>query len=164
MRRGPVSKAVIAMMTSSLSTPETPDESLEGTGTSGWAANGDLIQEQTQFGHCQNFVSACDFLDSSVQISPIGSIKRHRTGRRDMAAESIYAPAGSRIDLRFDGPVHLLVIYEEGARREGETSIDGVAQSRLRNFANKLTFVPAGHPYREWHETSRPTRITFLYL
>jgi AraC family transcriptional regulator len=69
-----------------------------------------------------------------------------------------------RIDFRFDSPMHLLVIYDEGARREGETSIDGLTQSRLHNLVNKLTFVPAGHIYHEWHETSRPTRITFLYL
>ena len=27
-----------------------------------------------------------------------------------------------------------------------------------------MTFVPAGHTYREWHETSAPLRATYLYL
>src|SRR5262249_47930720 len=36
--------------------------------------------------------------------------------------------------------------------------------SRLRRFANKLTFVPAGNSYREWHEISTPVRVTYLYL
>jgi len=54
--------------------------------------------------------------------------------------------------------------YLEGARREGETVIDGLAPSRLRNFADKLTFVPAGHAYYDRHETSAATRITFIYL
>jgi AraC family transcriptional regulator len=60
--------------------------------------------------------------------------------------------------------MHLLVLYEDGARRDGETSIDGLPPSTLRKFANKLTFVPAGHPYREWHDTSTPLRATYLYL
>jgi AraC family transcriptional regulator len=78
--------------------------------------------------------------------------------------ESIYAAARSRIEIRYDAPAHLLVLYEDGVRREGETSIDGLPPSTLRNFANKLTFVPAGHSYREWHETSTALRMTYLYL
>jgi hypothetical protein len=38
-------------------------------------------------------------------------------------------------------------MYNEGARRDGETSIDGFAPSKIRNFAKKLTFVPAGCGY-----------------
>jgi AraC family transcriptional regulator len=78
--------------------------------------------------------------------------------------ESIYAPTRSRIEIRYDAPAHLLVLYEDGVRREGETSIDGLPPSTLRNFANKLTFVPAGHSYREWHEISAAIRMTYLYL
>jgi AraC family transcriptional regulator len=58
----------------------------------------------------------------------------------------------------------LLVLYEDGVRGDGETSIDGLPPSRLRNLANKLTFVPAGHSYREWHETSAAIRMTCIYL
>ena len=78
--------------------------------------------------------------------------------------ESIYAPARSRIEICYEAPVHLLVLYEDGVRREGETSIAGLPPSGLRNFANKLTFVPAGHSYREWYETSTAIRMTYLYL
>ena len=56
------------------------------------------------------------------------------------------------------------MLYEDGVREDGETTIDGLPPSRLRNLANKLTFVPAGHSYREWHETGAAARITYLYL
>jgi AraC family transcriptional regulator len=49
-------------------------------------------------------------------------------------------------------------------RKNGETSIDGVYSSKLQGFEHRLTFVPAGHVYREWHETASSTRVTFLYL
>ena len=100
----------------------------------------------------------------TVQFSPIDSVKRHSAARHGIVAESFYAPAGSSIKIHYNAPMHLLVLYEDGARREGETSIDGLPPSRLRKFANKLTFVPAGHSYREWHETSAPLRVTHLYL
>jgi AraC family transcriptional regulator len=107
---------------------------------------------------------ARQLFDETVEISPIDAVKRHSTGRYGVVAESIYAPLGSRIQIHYNGPMHLLVLYEDGARRDGETSIDGLPPSRLRKFANKLTFVPAGHPYREWHDTSTPVRVTYLYL
>jgi AraC family transcriptional regulator len=108
--------------------------------------------------------AGCDLFGATVQISPVELVKRHCTERYGIVTESIYAPARSRIEIRYDAPAHLLVLHEDGVRREGETSIDGLPPSRLRNFANKLTFVPAGHSYREWHETSTAIRVTYLYL
>jgi AraC family transcriptional regulator len=103
-------------------------------------------------------------LHPTVQIAPVDFAKRLGTGRPGWFVESVHAPIGRRIELQFEGPVHLLAMYNEGARRDGETSIDGFAPSKIRNFANKLTFVPAGCGYREWLETAASTRLTFLYL
>jgi AraC family transcriptional regulator len=101
---------------------------------------------------------------ATVHICPIDSVKRYSIGRHGLLMESIYAPAGSRIELRFGAPVHLLVMYDEGARCDGETSIDQLEPSTLRHFSDKMTFVPAGHVYHEWHETSTAMRATYLYL
>lgn len=163
-------RQVTAMITTPLSTPGAPDENFEGARAPGPAALQNSVHERF-FNQCElrldfapRQVAGCDLLDSAVQISPIESVNRHRTGWHGMVTESIYAPRRARIEFRFDAPVHLLVMYDGGARRDGETSIDGLAPSRLRYFANKLTFVPADHAYHEWHETSAPTRVTYLYL
>jgi AraC family transcriptional regulator len=100
----------------------------------------------------------------TVRITPIESVKRLGTGWHWWFSESVHVPIGHSIEFRFQGPVHLLILYKEGLRRSGETSIDGLHTSRLRSLVHKLTFVPAGHAYREWHETGASTRITFLYL
>jgi AraC family transcriptional regulator len=105
-----------------------------------------------------------DLHDSTVQIHPAESVKRDTTSWDGIATETVYAAAQSRVEFQFDGSVHMLIMYDYGSRREGETSIGGLAPSRLRNFGNKLTFVPAGHTYREWHETGMPIRVTYLYL
>jgi AraC family transcriptional regulator len=103
-------------------------------------------------------------MDSTVQISPADSVKRHCTGRNGLMVESIFVPAGSRIELRFKAAAHLLVMYDQGARGDGETSIEGLHPSKLRHFSDKLTFVPAGHAYFEWHEVSTSMRVSVLYL
>jgi AraC family transcriptional regulator len=50
------------------------------------------------------------------------------------------------------------VAYERGARRDGETSLDGLPRSRRRDLTRMLTLVPAGHAYHEWHELRSPVR------
>lgn len=100
----------------------------------------------------------------TVQIMPDESIKRLGTGRAGWFVETIHASVGKRMELQFQGPTHLLVMYNEGARRNGETSIDGLLPSNNRNLMKRLTFVPAGRGYRERLETAACTRLTFLYL
>jgi AraC family transcriptional regulator len=105
-----------------------------------------------------------NLLDRGVQIYPSDAVKRYSIGCNSFTAETIYAPAASKIYVRYRASVHLLVLYEEGARRRGETSIRGLPASTLRAFSKKLTFVPAGLCFREWQETNTSIRITYLYL
>src|SRR5262245_43252891 len=148
----------------------TPESSSQGARTLWHAANQDLLREgyfersELRSDFAAAPFAGCDLFGATVQISPIESVKRHSKEQYGIVTESIYAPARSRIEICYEAPAHLLVLYEDGVRREGETSIDGLSPSGLRNFANKLTFVPAGHAYREWHETGTALRITYLYL
>jgi hypothetical protein len=120
-------KRVIAMMTHSLlSLPFVANPSSGGAPTPRQAPN----QRQTHFEQFEppsDFATGSDLFHATVQISPIRSVKRHSTGWHGLVAESIYTPVGSTTEFRFDAPVHLLVIYDEGARCEGETSIDTLA-------------------------------------
>src|SRR6516225_8774066 len=148
----------------------TPQAGSQGARTLWHAADQNLLQErhfeQSELrSDLAPAVSAgCDLFGATVRISPIESVKRHSKEQYGIVTESIYAPARSRIEICYEAPAHLLVLYEDGVRREGETLIDELPPSTLRNFANKLTFVPAGHFYREWHDTSTAIRMTYLYL
>jgi AraC family transcriptional regulator len=99
-----------------------------------------------------------------VSIAPSGPVKRLGTGWRWWFSDNIHIPMDSKIEFRFRGSRHLLVLYDEGARTSGETLIDEQCSSRLRGSDRKLTFVPAGHAYREWFETGSAARVTFLYF
>jgi AraC family transcriptional regulator len=99
-----------------------------------------------------------------VKITPAEAARRVGTGRQWWFAETIHFPIGSKIEFGFQGPRHLLAMYNEGVRKGGETSIDGLPSSSLRSLAHRLTFVPAGCGFRERHETAASTCLTFLYL
>jgi AraC family transcriptional regulator len=81
-----------------------------------------------------------------------------------MGAEFVQATSHDRIEYSFRSPLHLLVAYDQGVRSEGESHLEGVAPSTLRDVAKKLTFAPAGHAYREWHNPRTLTGATYFYL
>ena len=100
----------------------------------------------------------------TVDISPRDIVNRRATNCDGMAAEIVQATRRERIDIRFRAPVHLLVVVEQAARLAGETSVEGLPRSTLRDLRRKLTFVPAGHDYQEWHEPSLLPRAAYFYL
>ena len=99
-----------------------------------------------------------------VEISPPQLATRHTVTAHGMAAESVQSANSSKIHYRFRAPMHLLVMYEKGDRRDGATFVEGLPRSTLRNLERKLTFVPAGHEYYEWHEPRAQMRIMLFYF
>ena len=103
-------------------------------------------------------------LEQAVDISPAAAVARRALAGHGMGAEIIQATKPERIDIHFCAPVHLLVVGEHGVRRAGETSIEGLPSSTLRDLRRKLTFVPAGHAYRERQEPHTLPRTIYFYF
>lgn len=107
---------------------------------------------------------ALDAIPQSVQILPSGLVRRRALNWAGMAAEFVELTSHDRIECRFKAAVHLLIVYEQGMRREGETFVEGLPRSELRDLTRKLTFVPAGHEYRAWQEPRTLTRLMYIYI
>jgi AraC family transcriptional regulator len=99
-----------------------------------------------------------------VSISPSAAVERRTVSGGVITAEIVHAKGQDRIEFRYRAASDLLVVYDQGERRDGETFIEGAPKSTLRNFARRLSFVPAGHAYFEWHQLRAPARIMFVYL
>jgi AraC family transcriptional regulator len=99
-----------------------------------------------------------------VQLHPEHAFRRRVVAWDGMAAEIVQATSSERIALHFQAQLHLLGLHDEGSRRDGETFVEGLGRSRLRDTRQKLTFVPAGHEYTEWHEPTAITRIVYFYF
>src|SRR6476469_8589282 len=99
-----------------------------------------------------------------VAITPADSFRRQMVRSTGMTAEIVQETGSERIEYRFQAPVHLLILFERGVRREGETAIAGLPGSSLRDLARKFVFVPAGHEYRDWREPSTPARMALFYF
>jgi AraC family transcriptional regulator len=105
-----------------------------------------------------------DMLSATVNVTPARAVSRRGMEWRGMGAEFVQATSHDRVEYSFRSPVHLLAAYEHGVRRDGESYVEGLCRSTLRDVANKLTFAPAGHEYREWHDPRTLTGVTYFYL
>src|SRR6476620_3487091 len=56
-----------------------------------------------------------------VEISPRQSVRRRMVSAPGMTVELVQETGSERIDYHFVAPIHLLVLFERGVRREGET-------------------------------------------
>ena len=99
-----------------------------------------------------------------VAITPANHVKHRVANWSGMTAEIVQATSTERTEFHYAGPRHLLLLFEHGARRDGETSIEGLPSSTLRNLTRKLIFVPAGSNYRDWHEARNAARMVFFYF
>ena len=109
--------------------------------------------------------SAAEGDQSIVHISPTEVGKRQSVSWPGARVEIVQAASLGRTEFRFRSPsCHLLVAYEQGSRREGETFVEGLPRSARREMARKLTLVPANHDYHEWHELRTPVRLMFFHF
>src|SRR6516225_248840 len=105
-----------------------------------------------------------EVVDHAVGIFPSDAVTRRSLAWDGMAIEVVHAIGHEKVEFRFRAPAHLLVAYEESVRENGETLIEGLPRSTLRDVKCKLAFVPAGHEYREWQEPRTRSRIVYFYF
>ena len=105
-----------------------------------------------------------DLINPSIEIYPAHIWTRHSMTGHGIAAETLQSTKQDQMKCCFRPPTHLLVAYEKAERRDGETFVEGLPPSRLRNLAHKLTLVPAGHEYREWHQPRAATDLMHFYF
>jgi len=136
-----------------LPSPEGAARSLERyckhTGTSAYQLHGTPFAQKT---------------DRAVEVHPADAVRRHAVTWDGMAAEIVQAARLQRMEFRFRGSKHLLVVCEQGVRSDGDTFVEGLPRSTMRDVTRKLTFVPAGRTYHEWHEPRVLTRLVYFYF
>ncbi|MEA2760487.1 MAG: AraC family transcriptional regulator [Methylobacteriaceae bacterium] len=100
----------------------------------------------------------------TVDVSPRRLVARRGRKWQGMEAEFVQATSHDRIEYSFRSPVHLLAVYQHGSRRDGESYVEGLPRSTLRDVTKKLIFVPAGHQYREWHDPRTLPSVMYFYF
>src|SRR5712672_4608948 len=101
---------------------------------------------------------------SIVDISPSEIVRRHSAAWSGLLVETVQVLRHTPFEYGFRAPCHLLIAAELGERIDGETVVEGLPRSTLRNFTRRLTFVPAGHDFRGSQTPRTLTRATYFYI
>lgn len=99
----------------------------------------------------------------SVKVTPDDVARRYTFRTNGVFAEVIRISGAQQVEHRFRGRSHLLVCGG-GIRADGESWIEGLPRSSIRDLRRKLTFVPAGHEYYERHDEQRAALIAYVYF
>jgi len=100
----------------------------------------------------------------AVEIHPSDAVRRRIVTTDGMTVEVMQAARREKMEFRFRAPFHLLAVYDQSARSDGDTYVEGLPRSTLRDVRGKLTFAPAGHEYCECQEPRVLTRIMYVYF
>ena len=99
-----------------------------------------------------------------VNISPPEIAKRRSTTWSGFRGETVQIMRHTPFEYGFRAPWHLLIAAEVAERYDGESFVEGLPRSTLRDFTHKLTFVPAGHDFRGWQRPRALTHTTYFYI
>ncbi len=84
--------------------------------------------------------------DDTVDVNTAAKVDRHVFHLRGMTVELIDVNGRERVDIRFRGAAHLLVVHEQGYRLAGETLAERAAGSAQRDLSRKLTLSRPAMP------------------
>jgi AraC family transcriptional regulator len=99
-----------------------------------------------------------------VDISPSEIVRRHSAAWPSLQVETVQVMRHTPFEYGFRAPCHLLIAAQFGERHDGETFVEGLPRSTLRDCTQKLTFVPAGHDFRGWQRPRALPRSTYFYI
>ena len=101
---------------------------------------------------------------SIVEISPPDIALRQLANWGPIQVDTVKVIRRETFEYGYQAPRHLLVAYERAERHDGETLIEGLPKSTLREFNCKLSSVPAGHRFYGWQTPRVLTRVTYFYI
>jgi AraC family transcriptional regulator len=103
-------------------------------------------------------------LEARVEITPAEVAKRHPAQWRGLSAEIVQFTGLEPFEYEYRSRRPLLVACERGIRVAGDTRVDGLASSSLRDLARKMCLVPAGHRFSGSFVPRVLPRTTYFYL
>src|ERR1700716_4680442 len=101
---------------------------------------------------------------SIVEISRPDIVRRRLANWGAIQADTVKLTRRETFEDGFQARRHLLIVYERAERHDGETLIEGLPKSTLREFNCKLSLVPAGHRFYGWQTPRVLTRVSYFYI
>lgn len=109
-------------------------------------------------------IAVPDHISSRVTYTPAHIVERRLASWNGLWAETVDFIEPHPYAYDFKAPFHLLIVAERSERFEGETCLEGLPKSELRDLSRRMTFVPAGRCFSGWQKPRVLSRVSFFYI
>jgi len=99
-----------------------------------------------------------------VAFKPSDIAHRHVTTWNGVKADAVTIVRREPFEYHLSAGCHLLIMAEHVERDDGETIVEGLPKSTLRNMSGRLSFVPRGHRFSGWQMPRVLSRVTYFYI
>lgn len=108
--------------------------------------------------------SDSDLAGSPVEFTPSDIVRHAITAWSGLKMDSVELLRCEPYECVASSVWHVLVMEERGERDDGETWIDGLPKSTLRNLSGRMSFIPRGHRLHVWAKPRVVTRATYFII
>jgi AraC family transcriptional regulator len=109
-------------------------------------------------------ISLSDHNAPRVGYTPAHIVERRLASWHGLWAETVEFTQAEPYAYDFKAPFHLLIVPERSERYDGETCLEGLPKSQLRDLSRRMTFVPAGRCFRGWQKPRVLSQVNFFYI
>lgn len=101
---------------------------------------------------------------ATVSVTPQESAKRRGAVWHGLSAEVVQFTGPAPLEYHYQAPAHLFIACNRAIRIDGETQVEGLPPSRLRDFGRRMCFVPAGLRFAGSFVPRVLPRATYFYI
>jgi AraC family transcriptional regulator len=106
-----------------------------------------------------------DATELTIAATPPAIFARQRAQWTGLEAERVEHTRNAPYEFRFaPSPTHHMLLLTEQVRSDGETFLEGLPRSTLRNSRGRLTWIPSGHGFSGWSTPRVLGRAFALYI
>jgi AraC family transcriptional regulator len=99
-----------------------------------------------------------------VQFTPPDIAQRDIVTWNGIQADAVTIVRREPFAYSMSASCHMLILLERGERDDGETRVEGLPTSTLRDFSGRLSFVPRGHKFSGWQMPRVLSQVTYFYI
>ncbi len=97
-------------------------------------------------------------------MTPADSAKRRTVAWHGFSAELVQYTGHAPFEYHYQAPAHLFIACDRAIRVDGETKIDGLPPSQLRDLGRRMCFIPAGVQFAGSFVPRVLPRVAYFYV
>jgi AraC family transcriptional regulator len=97
-------------------------------------------------------------------VTPADAAKRRTVAWHGFSAELVQYTGHAPFEYHYQAPAHLFIACDRAVRVDGETKVDGLPPSQLRDLGRRMCFIPSGVQFAGSFVPRVLPRVAYFYV